>query len=297
MAKDEESIAKIAELVKLRLGLEADDLAYHEHIAGILYEEPPINGNELYELVADFLELFRLDRNDCLRKCEELYQDLRSMDFIKTENKFSLSANQLDHVVILGEVLSMEDARLPLFAKKPTAGNSNNEMSKWKKKEKGRDKDQEKALLVFEKHMKEIEDKKKELPPVQIRRDISAIGGKNKDLILDNISLVIAGKTLLDSTSLKLAYGRKYGLVGRNGIGKTCLMNALARGEFPKMPLHLQILLVEQEIRDTSKSVMNTVLETDIERESLLAEQEKLSASDGDLAAITKRMNDIFKRL
>jgi len=51
---------------------------------------------------------------------------------------------------------------------------------------------------------------------------------------------------LLEGTNLKLAYGKKYGLVGRNGIGKTCLMNALARGEFPKTPTHLQILLVEQ---------------------------------------------------
>jgi hypothetical protein len=31
----------------------------------------------------------------------------------------------------------MEDARQPLFAKKQTAGNSNDQMSKWRKKEKG----------------------------------------------------------------------------------------------------------------------------------------------------------------
>jgi ATP-binding cassette subfamily F protein 3 len=105
--------------------------------------------------------------------------------------------------------------------------------------------------------------------------------------------LVIAGKTLLEATNLKLAYGRKYGLVGRNGIGKTCLMNALARGEFPKMPNYLQILLVEQELRDTSKTVMNTVLETDIEREELLQEQEELSTKDNNIV----RMNQIFKRL
>ena len=42
--------------------------------------------------------------------------------------------------------------------------------------------------------------------------------------------MIIAGKTLLENTNLRLAYGKKYGLVGRNGIGKTCLMNALARG-------------------------------------------------------------------
>ena len=88
-------------------------------------------------------------------------------------------------------------------------------------------------------------------------------------MVLENISLVIAGKTLLDTTNVKLVYGKKYGLVGRNGIGKTCLMNALARNEFPKMPIHLQILLVEQEIRNTAKTVINTVLETDVEREEL----------------------------
>jgi ATPase subunit of ABC transporter with duplicated ATPase domains len=80
------------------------------------------------------------------------------------------------------------------------------------------------------------------------------------DLILEGISLIIAGKTLLDNTSVKLVFGKKYGLVGRNGIGKTCLMNALARAEFPKMPKHLQILLVEQEIRNTKKTALNTVL-------------------------------------
>ena len=117
-----------------------------------------------------------------------------------------------------------------MFARKPTAGNSNTEMSKWRKKDKAtRDKDKDKAMAQFEKHMIEIEQKKKELPPVQIRRERLGTG-KNNDLVLDNIHLTIAGKTLLEATNLKLAYGRKYGLVGRNGIGKTCLMNALARG-------------------------------------------------------------------
>lgn len=138
----------------------------------------------------------------------------------------------------------MEEARQPLFAKKPTAGNSNTEMTKWKKKQKGgKDKDKEKAMEKLLKHMEEIEQRKKELPPVQIRRERLGTG-KNNDLILENITLTIAGKSLLEGTNVKIAYGRKYGLVGRNGIGKTCLMNALARGEFPKMPQHLQILLV-----------------------------------------------------
>lgn len=64
----------------------------------------------------------------------------------------------------------MEDARQPLFAKKPTAGNSNTQLSKWKKKEKGA-KDESKALNSYQKHVKEIEKKNKELPPVIIKRE------------------------------------------------------------------------------------------------------------------------------
>ena len=116
--------------------------------------------------------------------------------------------------------------------------------------------------------MLEIEEKSNELPPVIVRRQADG-SSKTNDLILEEISLIVGGKTLLDSTNVKLVYGTKYGLVGRNGIGKTCLMNALARNEFPKMPIHLQILLVEQEIRNTAKTVINTVLETDVEREEL----------------------------
>ena len=216
-------------------------------------------------MIADFMSLFRIDHTECVRRCTLLYACLKEASMLGSGNKFSLSADKLDKPVILEQVLSMEEARLPLFAKKPTAGNSNNAMGKWTKKEKGRDKDQEKSLALFNQHMKEMEQRKYELPPVQICRDRLGTG-RNNDLILDNIHLTIAGKTLLESTNLKIAYGRKYGLVGRNGIGKTCLMNALARGEFPKMQKNLQILLVEQELRDTSKSVMQTVLETDIER-------------------------------
>jgi len=65
------------------------------------------------------------------------------------------------------------------------------------------------------------------------------------DLTLDKITLIVGGRALLEDTSVRLTYGRKYGLIGRNGIGKTCFMNALARSEFDKTPQHLQILLVE----------------------------------------------------
>jgi hypothetical protein len=45
-------------------------------------------------------------------------------------------------------------------------------MAKWKKKEKGKNDEIDKAAQVYERHIKEIEKKNKELPPVMIRRDL-----------------------------------------------------------------------------------------------------------------------------
>lgn len=139
------------------------------------------------------------------------------------------------------------------------AGNSNDAMTKWKKKDKT-SKEDNKNETLFQKHVEEMENKNKALPAVVVRHHRSGEGGKNNDLILDKISVIVGGRALLEDTQLKLGYGRKYGLVGRNGIGKTCLMNALARGEFNNMPKHLQILLVEQELRQTHKTALQTVL-------------------------------------
>ena len=72
------------------------------------------------------MTLFRLNRKECNKRCEELYNSLKEGDFLGgEENKFSLSADKLDKAVVLEQVLSMEEARQPMFAKKPTAGNSN----------------------------------------------------------------------------------------------------------------------------------------------------------------------------
>lgn len=49
-----EYFQQIEDHVKAVLKLPTDDPAFNKHIANILTEEPPINGPEIYELVADF---------------------------------------------------------------------------------------------------------------------------------------------------------------------------------------------------------------------------------------------------
>jgi len=64
----------------------------------------------------------------------------------------------------------------------------------------------------------------------------------NTDIQIHNITLIAGSKTLLDNAQLRLTRGRKYGLVGRNGIGKTCLINAISRKELDKFPQDVHIL-------------------------------------------------------
>jgi ATP-binding cassette, subfamily F, member 3 len=100
------------------------------------------------------------------------------------------------------------------------------------------------------------------------------------DVMVNNVSIIVGGKTLLDNATLKLTQGRKYGLIGRNGIGKTTLLNMIARKEIDGFPNHLHVLHVEQEIDPEDKSVIQHVLECDVERTRLLQEQEDLLSID-----------------
>jgi ATP-binding cassette subfamily F protein 3 len=50
-----------------------------------------------------------------------------------------------------------------------------------------------------------------------------------------------------NGASLTLAYGRRYGLIGRNGVGKSTLLRHIAMREVP-IPPHISILFVEQEV-------------------------------------------------
>lgn len=80
--------------------------------------------------------------------------------------------------------------------------------------------------------------------PLQLGADQAS---KSKDIKVDGVDVSIGGKRILTDTTLTLAYSRRYGLVGQNGIGKSTLLRALSRRELA-IPTHISILHVEQEV-------------------------------------------------
>ncbi|OUI89633.1 glycosyl transferase family 1 [Acetobacter sp. DmW_043] len=113
-------------------------------------------------------------------------------------------------------------------------------------------------------------------------------------LIISDLTLRIAGRTLLDQADLSVEPGRKVGLIGRNGAGKSTLLAAIAGDIAPdggdiRLSSRARMARVLQEAPATGASLIDTVLEGDVERSSLLAEAE--TATDpARIAAIHERL-------
>ncbi|PYH41810.1 putative AAA family ATPase GCN20 [Aspergillus saccharolyticus JOP 1030-1] len=127
--------------------------------------------------------------------------------------------------------------------------------------------------------------------PLQLGSDSQS---KSKDIKVDSIDISVGGHRILTDASLTLAYGRRYGLVGQNGIGKSTLLRALSRREVA-IPSHISILHVEQEITGDDTPALQAVLDADVWRKRLLADLEKISRQLTEIEAERSSMADTSK--
>lgn len=124
--------------------------------------------------------------------------------------------------------------------------------------------------------------------PLQLGADAQS---KSKDIKVDGFDISIGGKRILTDTSLTLAYSRRYGLVGQNGIGKSTLLRALARREVA-IPTHISILHVEQEITGDDTPALQAVLDADVWRKRLLQDQERITRELADVESKRSQLAD-----
>ncbi|EIN06700.1 P-loop containing nucleoside triphosphate hydrolase protein [Punctularia strigosozonata HHB-11173 SS5] len=89
------------------------------------------------------------------------------------------------------------------------------------------------------------------VPPIvvttqQSRFHTETIITASKEIDLKGLNLAVGKLELLEDALLRLKEGVKYGLVGRNGTGKSTLLYALGEGLIPGLPPTLKIILVSQ---------------------------------------------------
>jgi ATP-binding cassette, subfamily F, member 3 len=116
-------------------------------------------------------------------------------------------------------------------------------------------------------------------------------------LIIDDLTVRIAGRTLIEDASARVTPGARVGLVGRNGTGKSTLFNVItgdlaAEHGSVTLPPRWRIGRLAQEAPNGPESLVEVVLKAHTERTHLLAEAE--TAKDAHrIAEIHTRLADI----
>ncbi|KAB2074099.1 hypothetical protein ERO13_A07G119300v2 [Gossypium hirsutum] len=110
-----------------------------------------------------------------------------------------------------------------------------------------------------------------------------------KDITIDNFSVSARGKELLKNASVKISHGKRYGLVGPNGMGKSTLLKLLAWRKIP-VPKNIDVLLVEQEVVGDDRTTLQAVVSAN---EELIRLREEVAALQNSSASNGEDENDL----
>merc|ERR1712241_703714 len=116
------------------------------------------------------------------------------------------------------------------------------------------------------------------------------------DIKIDKFSIAAKGKDLFRDAALTIAQGRRYGLVGPNGHGKTTLLRHIGTRSL-QIPPNIDVLYCEQEVVATDDSALQTVLLADVKRTELLKEEADLLKTQNKGKDVTDRLNEVYDEL
>ncbi|KAI8051101.1 P-loop containing nucleoside triphosphate hydrolase protein [Syncephalis plumigaleata] len=122
--------------------------------------------------------------------------------------------------------------------------------------------------------------------------DYTSTRGKSKDVRVENFDISFAGKRILTDANLILTFGRRYGLIGRNGVGKSTLLRNISLREVA-VPAHISIL----HMTGTDTPAIQAVLSADAWREHLLEEERIDEEDESAKAAYERNRTSLSERL
>lgn len=303
--KDKEMIKEISDIISSYFPPEQFEDKIINYMTRMIYIDRPDNEHDLRSLIGDYLsDQLRYPEDKTLQICKEIFNKMQK-NKIKGTRK-AIIAERLQNPIRLNDIrvgsgntitsLSFDPNALTFEVDKMYAQGI--ESSVAKRPEYVADKEKIKAMEAF---MEEMRKQKESIEEVTIYHDKDE--SHRCDIIVPNFTIHIGGKTLIDDASLKISFGRRYVLIGRNGIGKTTLLNHIVRKEIDGIPKNLQIVHVEQETIMSENPLLDEVLLCDVERTKLMKESDEINKKlseekeEPEIKRLSQRLVEVNNRL
>lgn len=115
-----------------------------------------------------------------------------------------------------------------------------------------------------------------------------------RDIKIGAFSLNFHNKVLIEDTLLELTVGRRYGLIGSNGCGKSTFLKVLAERQVP-IPAYVDIHLLAEEAHPSDDTAIDYVINSAKEEVARLEQQaDDVLTDDGPESPV---LQEIYERL
>lgn len=115
----------------------------------------------------------------------------------------------------------------------------------------------------------------------------------SRDIKIEQFSLSFHSQSLIQEGTIELNFGRRYGLIGANGSGKSTFLKCLAAREVP-IPEHIDIYLLSEEYAPTEMTALEAVIE-ECQKELTRLEQQMEDIMSEDPESTL--LDDIYERI
>ncbi|KAH9005731.1 P-loop containing nucleoside triphosphate hydrolase protein [Lactarius hatsudake] len=263
---------------KIRESLPGTEEILVQYLSGYLVDDAS-DDEDILQVARYILESIAMDKPDYAEKASRSGPKLQRLDKVLDMSKTGAMSN----TIAFSEGVDLESINKGKASRVDVKKLEKQEAKLKAKIEKRarRDLYEGSKLLEQTKKQQSYEEMFMKINPLQ---SAAASKNKSKDIHLPSIDVSFGSNRILSGASLTLAYGRRYGIIGRNGVGKSTLLRHIAMREVP-IPPHITILFVEQEIVGDDTTALSSVLKADVWRDHLLAEEARLNARLAELDA------------
>lgn len=276
------------------------------YVNGLLEDADVVSTcDDMYEAIGPFLEQVDDSKSgdDIKEICERLYAIIKK----KPKDHFANGPHKvLDAPVHIGSLigerredtqssnsiwLTKRESNLQVDSKQLAKAEA--QLQKKQKKQEGKDTTKPNGLMDGPSASQQFNKR-------DMKFDASG-ANRSYDIKIDDFDIAFGDKVLMTGASLHLVAGRRYGLCGRNGLGKTTLLKMISSGNL-KIQSHISVLHVEQEVVGDSTLALDSVLESDVERSTLLKREHELtqllnSSSNNRDNMASAELSEVYQKL